>query len=410
MTQITTATVIATRSTNTVERAHSLCLRLRLRLRLSVLFMLACGSSPTSEPGPQEPSLHPEQAPEPTPKLAHKLAHKLTHKNSIDVATASPEASTHAENSSSTPPLAPEARPDAWPAELPWVSGPEPHLTSALASDAGDHVLTMNLGKGALDTFIAPWRQALAATGFQEQGSCTVDAEAMTFECVFRNEQRLALLFIGPERGDPKIDPLSLRLHALPPGHRPTQRLPGPCVVPPTRERLVRVDSSGIDQLGEFRQASQEWLIRTMPHFDLDGDGTSDVLVPAKAPKSKRSRDQCPWQIPMDVYLMRGECGHKIGTIVGDLDIQTNTAPFVAGIRQLSTFSEWADYSDVATGTYDHRGTRKKKPTKSRMGGIPVRHQRERRYRFNGTKLRMKTDHDSVAQCHHCGVSHCTTI
>ncbi len=268
----------------------------------------------------------------------------------------------------------------------------------------------MSLGKGALHIFLNPWRQALAATGFQEQGSCTADAEAMTFECVYSNGQRLVQLLVGPERSDPKTDPLSLSLHALPPGHRPLQKLPGPCVVPPIRERLVRVQSSGIDQLGEFHQSTQDWRVRTMPHFDLDGDGTSDVLVPAAPPKSKRNRNQCPWQIASDVYIMRGECGHKIGTIVGNLDRQTRTAPFVAGIREISTYAEWGDYSDAATGTYDHQNKSAKRPKKPRMGGIPSHHQRERRYRFNGTTLRMKADHDSVGICHHCSVSYCTAL
>ncbi len=398
MTQTTTTAAIAA-SMSTCS--HSLC----VSLGLLALVALACGNSPASEAGPQDPSQQPDLAPQPaegSPEAAHKVS------NDDDRTARTVVSKAHTGVSAPTKPA--EMPPQNWPAELPWVPGSAPDSTFAEASEAGDHLLYKKLGRAPLESLIDPWRQALAATGFKEQTSCAADPEAMTFECLYRNEQRLALLIISPRGGDPKVDPLWLSLHALPPGHRPLQALPGPCVIPPTRERRVQLQLSGVDQKGRFHQSVQERRVRTMPGFDLDGDGTSDVLVPAKPTTSARTRDLCPWQIPMDVYVMRGECGHKIGTIIGNLDETTMTAPFVAGIRELSATATWADDSPAATGTDDPRSKRTKAVNKPRGGIVPSHHQRTRLYRFSGQKLLMKSDHDEVGRCHHCSVTNCVAL
>jgi hypothetical protein len=167
----------------------------------------------------------------------------------------------------------------------------------------------------------------------------------------------------------------------LPPGHVPLARLPGPCVTPPERTREFEVHTGGIDQQGEFRQANSRWSLSTRPSIDLDGDGRADVLVP------DAKRGDCPWEVPYDVYVMRGRCGHKLGTIVGGIDPVSFTSRFRNGLREVFTSADWASHGDAL---------------------IPEHHTRERRYVFTGRTLRQVQDITRSGRCHHCGVSSCS--
>ena len=296
------------------------------------------------------------------------------------------------------------ARPATWPEPLPWVLSPYPGGTEVVVSVAGDRHLRTVLGMAPVTEIASPWRDGLRAQGFVETAPCELDEATAQFSCTYRSAERLALLAIGPRTLDPKSETISVSLHLLPPGHRPLDTLPGRCVTPPTRERLVLVNSSGVDQSGEHHSSSRDWRVHTHATFDLDGDGVQDMLVPAK------KAGGCPWDIPMDVYIMRGECGHRVGTITGNLESATITAPFVAGLRELSTEATWADFDEAPSGADDpplSESTGDEDLARRRRHFIPSHHTRERVYRFDGTILRLVSDHDRVGQCHHCGTSTC---
>ncbi len=305
-----------------------------------------------------------------------------------------------------------EARPEAWPEPLPWAKSPYPERTQVVASEAGDLSLEMTLTMAPVIEVARPWLEGLRAQGFVEARPCTIDEAAATLSCAYRQSrdpdgERLALLDLDPGSGGPTSATIELSLHLLPPGHRPRQDLPGRCVPPPARERRVKVDSSGIDQSGEHHRSSRDWHLSTYPTFDLDGDGVQDVLVPAT------KAGACPWDIPMDVYIMRGACGHRVGTVVGRLRGETATAPFVRGLREIRTRAEWADFDMAPSGADDpppaggDSDSDSDDAKRRRHSFIPSHHTRERLYRFDGKTLRVISDHDSVGTCHHCATSSC---
>ncbi|MCA9708404.1 MAG: hypothetical protein KDK70_21320, partial [Myxococcales bacterium] len=205
---------------------------------------------------------------------------------------------------------------------------------------------------------------------------CTFDESAA---CMLRRDDRRVHLDAWPSY--PGSEYARVELHLLPAGHQPLSRLPGKCVTPPQRARPLRVHSMGIDQDGEMHQGETRWGLRTDPGPDLDGDGVPEIYVPHP------TRGHCPWDVPHDVYVMRGACGHHVGTITGTIDDQTALAPFAHGLREVETTAEWAA----------HDGD----------GPVPQHHTRTRRYRFDGARLRKVDDQESVGVCHHCGVAHC---
>ncbi|HEX5503429.1 MAG TPA: hypothetical protein VFW96_12460 [Thermomicrobiales bacterium] len=97
--------------------------------------------------------------------------------------------------------------------------------------------------------------------------------------------------------------------------------LPGPCVpVPRVRNEV------------HSRDGAARWVVEThtVPDLDLDGHGSPVVLVPAADP------DLYPDTLRWTLYIMRGECGHAVGTIDG-LDDPALEAGESHGLRNLST-------------------------------------------------------------------------
>lgn len=265
-------------------------------------------------------------------------------------------------------------RPPSWPPELVFPDGFDPADTSLTVGEIGDLRLWQTVEGTTIDALATAWAQALEANGYSLREPC---AQQPTHACAWTGHDRVVALEVAPGWRDGSV---GATVQWLPAGHRPLAHLPGPCVKPPQRTREIDVRSSGIDQQGEFRQGEAHWSLSTRPSVDLDGDGRLDVLVP------HAKLGSCPWEVPHDVYVMRGACGHRLGTVVGSIEEPTFTAPFHKGLRDIHTSASWASGARL----------------------VPEHHTRERRYVFDGRALRLVQDLHRSGQCHHCGVSSCT--
>jgi len=165
-------------------------------------------------------------------------------------------------------------------------------------------------------------------------------------------------------------------------GPRPGHATARACVTPPVNRRSLEVLAEGTDQSGNFRSSNTRHEVVTRPSADVDGDGRLDVFVP------HATQGDCPWEVPHDVYVMRGDCGHRIGTIVGDTDLDTHLAGFHRGIRRIDTEGSWA--------------------TRGMDSPIPDHHARTRAYTFDGRRLKKTADETQSGRCHHCGVVTCS--
>lgn len=121
--------------------------------------------------------------------------------------------------------------------------------------------------------------------------------------------------------------------------------------------------------------------MRTHATIDVDGDGTRDVLVPVPGPHD------CPAQAPLDLYVVRGACGHRVGRVIGDLEA---ALPRPAGSRALP---------DLTTSTIDVEQGDPRVPA--------VRRTDRRTYRFEGGAYRQVDRTSETSVCHHCGTSTC---
>lgn len=364
-------------------------------LLAAALLAAACDSAPRSQSSPptQRPA-EPNDAPTPTTA-------------DDDTPPAAAEAPADA-----APPVT-SSRPEAWPAPLPWaddVDLPFPDYIKPEASPAGDHRVRLSLPTAPIADLVAPWREAFAAAGFAELEPCAADEATSTFACTYRSAERLAHLDVRQSGGSSEY--LNLKMHLLPAGHAPLTDLPGRCVTPPEHSREVMVHSMGIGQDGETFSGDTRWSVSTHRTIDLDGDGRGEVLVP-----HKRSRE-CPWETPHDLYIMRGDCGHRIGTITGFITDSSAIAPFTAGLREFTTESGWADHQPMPTGADDEARRKKlaaehaevkEKTGRAYFDVIPSNHTRTRTYRFDGAKLELESDNDSVGRCHHCATSRCSS-
>ncbi|MCA9653541.1 MAG: hypothetical protein KC501_26730 [Myxococcales bacterium] len=267
--------------------------------------------------------------------------------------------------------------PEGWPAALPWVSDADLSYAQVDASEAGDVRVVWAAPSTRIGEVGARLHEGLRRAGYEASKACALEASG---RCELRLGDRLVLMSASVPH--PASTSVNFTLHLLPDGHQPRERLPGRCVVPPQRTGMVIVSASGIDQEGEYRQTESHWSMDTSPGPDLDGDGQPELYVP------RPSKQPCPWDVPHDVYVMRGACGHRVGTIVGLVDGETEIAPFVKGLRTVLTTAEWSAFD----GNF----------------GVPNQHTRTRRYEFDGKTLRVRADEEIEGKCHHCGVEHCT--
>lgn len=98
--------------------------------------------------------------------------------------------------------------------------------------------------------------------------------------------------------------------------------LPGPCVaVPDTVLRIIEHRSGhGYDRY-ENRQIDVEkdysWTLAPNDDLDFDRDGVADRIVPVDGGKAEPY--PCPRSVRWALWVTRGACGHRVGTISGDL-------------------------------------------------------------------------------------------
>jgi hypothetical protein len=266
-------------------------------------------------------------------------------------------------------------RPFEWPEAVVFPSGIDPVQARVTDAVTGDLLVEHDASSIDAEELAARWDETFRSRGFEPRESCDPPPGI----CVYASDERVASLHMVT-RGETS----RMTVHLLPPGHVPLSRLPGPCVEPPSRTRDVMVHASAVDQSGERREGSVRWRIEGHAGPDLDGDGRPEWFVPHETSKT------CPWEIPHDVYVMRGTCGHKVGTVIGQLDVSTHTAPFRKGIREVHTTATWA--------------------THGRVSPHPEHHTRMRTFIFDGKRLRRTRDDTRTGRCHHCGVVRCVDL
>lgn len=267
-------------------------------------------------------------------------------------------------------------RPAEWPAAALYPATFDPARASLLVGDHGDLRIEHHLEDAKLAAVVATWTEELTRGGFTPREPCT---DAATYACVWIGHDRLVVIAAWP---DSRTTGVHAAVQWLPVGHVATTRLPGKCVTPPIVTRTMQVSARGIDQDGESRSGSSVHEVTTRPGADIDGDAQLDVLVP------HAKQGKCPWDVPHDVYVMRGECGHKVGTIVGQIDDETSMSAFRKGLRRIHTHASWADHGSKSA--------------------VPEHHTRSRVFTFDGVRLKKTSDATRTGQCHHCGVVSCS--
>jgi hypothetical protein len=271
-------------------------------------------------------------------------------------------------------------RPQEWPSDVVFPLEHDPKWIRPVVGEAGDVRIELTLTTTDVAGPLADWRRALADAGYEERAPCEVTERSA--RCGLFGQNRRGLLLLTRPTVDPER--VHTSLHLYPSGHEPVASLPGACVKPPEVSRRFESDVSGIDQEGESFFARLGYVVGAWDAVDLDGDGVLDRFVPR--PKGGR----CPWEVTFDVYVMRGECGHLVGSVTGDFAQESHVAGFVRGLRAITTRSEWATHGS-------------KRP-------LPEHHSRTRRYVFDGKQLRERSDDTRTGVCHHCGVASCREL
>jgi hypothetical protein len=187
-------------------------------------------------------------------------------------------------------------------------------------------------------------------------------------------EGRRAIVVVGTSTGQILVVP------------RPTSRTPpGRCVAIPAPVWTATVHASGVDQEGELFRSTINWRLTTTRLLDVDGDGVLDALVP------DHGKRQCPDEGTWDVYVVRGGCGHAMGTIgPGWPGLDAALVPLDrSGYRPITTVGEHADHG--------------------KKGPIPEMVTRTTVARVVGKAYRRGTTRTRTGICHHCAVSYCST-
>lgn len=159
---------------------------------------------------------------------------------------------------------------------------------------------------------------------------------------------------------------------------------PGRCVVPPAPTWDVTVHASGIDQRGQHREADINWRLATARLADVDGDAVLDAFVP------NHRAGQCPEDTTFDVHVMRGACGHLVGTV----------GPGWIADDLVATRVDRSGYRPLVLEQ------RTPRPGKRR---IPEMVTTVTTFRFRGTAYRATKSTVDVGLCHHCSTQSCTS-
>lgn len=282
--------------------------------------------------------------------------------------------------------------PENWPEWLPWERV-RPESAEISVTPEGDIRLSLTVEGGQLEYVAIPWIDALEGQGYVESRPSLFDYNFMTFSYHNPATALRAGLAVSRPLGRWDSDDVDVTLTIVADDDAPPSKH---CVTPPQRTRSFELKRSGIDQRGQRFSDVEVVTVATQTTPDIDGDGVDDLLVP----HAKGGR--CPADVEFNVYLMRGACGLKIGTIVGPV---TTTQPYdpKRGAGWLNTTAHWVDLSPTPTGADDPHSD-----AAPALDLIPVTHERRRSYDFDGERLKLASDSDRVGRCHHCAITSCT--
>ncbi len=159
---------------------------------------------------------------------------------------------------------------------------------------------------------------------------------------------------------------------------------PGRCVaIPSVTWRVERTATQSSPPDPSFPPSVNSAVtMATARTVDLDRDGALDVLVPEPSPTD------CNNAYTFAIYLTRGACGHRVGTIRGMLQLErVARAVRPNGLPELVTTIERTLQNDPR---------------------VPAQRQTETiTYRYDGSAYREHSRAVTQAVCHHCAHVEC---
>jgi hypothetical protein len=158
-------------------------------------------------------------------------------------------------------------------------------------------------------------------------------------------------------------------------------RAPGRCVAIPNVIHAIRSQGHAIGQDGELHESDRRVSVGTSHAVDVDGDGIPDVLVPAAG-----SKGECFEQLHWRVFVVRGTCGHELGTI-GPGWVTVDGARDASGFHPLRATSD-----STSPGT----------------DGIPEMTTHTTRFAVRGGVYVKVDSNAQTGRCHHCALWSCS--
>jgi hypothetical protein len=268
-----------------------------------------------------------------------------------------------------------------WPAEVP----PPPGLRSVETgtNGRGDRELRLE-ADGELEAAWGGWLAAAGAAGWQvadRHGGGTTGWHAASLFASSPDGPRAWIVLSGG--GERALTGIWTDAPAL--GERSVAAPPGECVPVPQRSFRIRIEAN--DSTAP-PSPMPYWGFVTLWQWDFDGDGTLDAIVPETEGAS------CPSSVKHTIYLVRGDCGHLVGTVQGDIDYVAlrRAAPGEHGLPDVvATVEEINPW-----------------PGPGGMGASEV-HTTRRTYRFDGTSYAVvDTDEKRVKRT--CSPDGCPTL
>jgi hypothetical protein len=270
-------------------------------------------------------------------------------------------------------------------ADLPRVSLQSPEALMLVITDAVADP-PAELARGAtveIGTLLpgSAWRESAAALDDElEALGATVVARGSTATDEHRTIELAggarATLVIRPGGGSVSLTP------------RPIEpRLRGKCVAIPAVNHTVRRHSNeirhphGRHHQGRRRMGDMHHAVGTTRFHDLDGDAVLDAMVPSLGATS------CPDEATWDVYIVRGTCGHHVGTVGPG---QVTPRP-----------TRHHGLADLVT---THRVSKTVKGQPEIQTATTTYAMKRGRYR------KVKTVRSEPGRCRHCAVSTCALI